>query len=103
MRPLCNQEPAVAPAFEIDEGIDVVGASESAIATTIAAICLPVILPGDSAGSVACTGEVSAIEAGDGSRSNRLIPLIDRANSASMANTTPMPTRLRVSPSFNKS
>jgi hypothetical protein len=84
--------------------------SERASATAIAATCSPVISPGISLEADSCAGVVDDAEdatlaagAGDASLSSKLMPLIDRAKIASTAKTTPMPTRLSVSPSFSKS
>ena len=52
----------------------------------------------------AATGsELGASESAAGSRSNKLRTLIERANRMSTANTMPMPTRLKSSPSFRRS
>lgn len=108
MRPLCSHEPAVDPALDIDDGIKAVFGSDSAMATAIAATCCSVIFP-DGAGAVGtevaatATGWACAGCTAKGSRSSKLMPLIDSASNASTANTMPMPTRLNSSPSFSKS
>ncbi len=103
IRPDCNHDPAVAPVLEIDEAIAVVFGSERAMATAIAATCWPVIFPGASDDWGDGAVGISAGGADVDCRSNRLIPLIEIASNASTANTMPMPTRLKVSPSFSKS
>jgi hypothetical protein len=107
IRPLCSQDPAVAPALEIDDDIEAVFGFDKAKATAIAATCWPVIPEAEDAGVLteAALGADAAgcAAAGDVSRSSRLRPLIDSASNASTAKTMPMPTRLNNSPSFSKS
>lgn len=115
IRPLCSHDPAPGEVVPVAEGLDVVRGdaavcSERARATAMAATCWPVISPvgegAESAMVAPAPGVAAAMVAcgtGDGSRSSRLRPLIDRASRASTTKTTPIPTRLTSSPSFSNS